>query len=316
MNVNMIKTYGAALICLAALSFCACGDHEKIPKVRLKAAFGQDVSGTGGGVDEELPLKISIAAILSPKLSFTTYSELARYLEKRLNLPVQILFEKNYAETNDALKNSESDIGFVCTGGYLSAKEEFNPEILAVPVVDGQMVYRSLIVAHKNGPERALGDFRGKVFAYSDEFSLTGRMYIQARLADLKLSSGFFDRTVVTGSHDNSIRAVAENLADAACVNSLVYNVMLGRGDPYAQRVKIIETSPTFGNPPVIARAGLPPALKSRLRTILLNMHRDENGRRVLKAVSIQRFALPTPGLYSSAEKIFMKAAGRTGSRG
>lgn len=303
------------MFCLTALSFCACGDPDKIKEVKLEASSGQGEREAGAGAYKEPSLKVSVAAMLSPKLSFVTYGELARYLGKRLDLPVKLIFKKNYAETNDSLRNSESDVAFICTGGYLAARESFGVDILAVPVVDDKMVYNSLIVARKNGPELDFADLKGKVFAFSDETSLTGKLYVQARLADLKLRSGFFSSTVLTGSHDNSIKAVAENFADAACVNSLVYRVLVARNDVYARKLKILETSPSFGNPPVVARAGLPPDIKRKLRAIFLDMHKDEEGRRVLKAISVERFAASTPGLYSSAEKIFAKAASGTAGR-
>lgn len=309
----MVKTYRAFVVLsvlLTAASFCGCKDSDEIKKVELRAEAGS--AEAGGGASEEVPLRICVASILSPEFSFNTYGELARYLGKRLDFPVKVVFKKNYTAANDSLKNSESDVAFLCTGGYLAARETFRPEVLAVPVVGGKMVYNSLIVARKNGPERGLGDLKGKVFAFSDVFSLTGRMYIQARLFDLKQTSGFFSGTVFTGSHDNSIKAVAENFADGACVNSLVYRVLLGRGDQYAAKLKVLETSPPFGNPPVVARAGLPPDLKRKLRAVFLDMNKDEEGRRVLKAISIERFSAPSPGLYSSAEKLFAKAAAGT----
>lgn len=305
----------AALFCLTALSFCACGDPDKIKEMKLEASSRQGERETGAGVYKEPALRVSVAAMLSPKLSFITYGELAQYLGKRLNLPVKLVFKKNYAETNDSLKNSETDLAFVCTGGYLAAKEAFGLDILAVPVVDKSMVYNSLIVVRSNGAEHGLSDLKGKVFAFSDEASLTGKLYVEARLVDLKSTSGFFSSTVLTGSHDNSIKAVAENFADAACVNSLVYKVLLGRGDIYAKKLKILETSPSFGNPPVVARTGLSADIKSKLRAIFLDMHKDEEGRRVLKAISVDRFSAPAPGLYSSAEKILAKAAHEAAGR-
>ena len=311
-KMKACRTLAVPLIFLTALPFCACEDPGKIKKVQLRAATGPGESETGAGKNGAPSLKISVAAMLSPKLSFATYDELARYLEKRLNFPVKIVFEKNYTETNNSLKNSRSDIAFVCTGGYLAARETFRPEILAVPVVNGKMVYNSLIVARKTSPELGLGELKGKVFAFSDEASLTGRLYVQARLVDLKQTSGFFGGTVFTGSHDNSIKAVAENIADAACVNSLVYQILLGRNDQYANKLRILETSPPFGNPPVVARAGLPADLKNKLRAVFLDMHRNEEGRRVLKTISVESFSAPAPGLYSSAEELLKKtAAGR-----
>lgn len=295
------------------LSLCACGDTDARRAVTLGVAPGGASGGGGPANQKEAALRISVAAMLSPKLSFLAYGELTRYLEKRLGLPVKLVFKKNYAETNDSLRHAESDVAFVCTGGYLAARQSFGLDILAVPVVDGKMEYRSLIVARADSRERGLADLKGKAFAFSDEASLTGKLYVQARLADLNLSSGYFGSTVFTGSHDNSIRAVAEKFADAACVNSLVYRVMLAGGDPAAKKLRVLETSPAFGNPPVVARAGLSPELKVKLRRIFLEMHKDEEGRRVLRAISAERFAPPTAGLYSSAEAVMAKAGAKGG---
>lgn len=288
---------------LAALPLCACRDSDQIKKVKLRAASGPEEAGAG--VYEEPPLRISIAAMLSPKSSLVTYGELAQYIGKRLNSPVKVVFTKKYAETNESLRNSGSDIAFICTGAYLAARKEFPLDIIAVPVVYGETVYNSVIVAAKSSPARSFRDLKGKTFAFTDEFSLTGHLYIQARLAELKLTSSFFSGTIFTGSHDNSIKTVAEGFSDAASVDNLVYQALLRRGDFHAKQLRIIEKSPPFGIPPVVARHGLEAGLKARVRAILLAMHKDEEGARILKTISIERFVAPAPGLYSNAEKVY-----------
>lgn len=291
------------LILLAALPFCACGDSDQIKKVKLRAASNPEEAGAG--VSGDTPLRISIAAMLSPKSSLMTYGELAQYIGKRLNSPVKVVFTKKYAETNDSLRNSGSDIAFICTGAYLAARKEFPLDIIAVPVVYGETVYNSVIIAAKSSPARSFSDLKGKRFAFTDEFSLTGHLYVQARLAELKQTSSFFSGTVFTGSHDNSIKIVAEGFSDAASVDDLVYQALLRRGDFHAKQLKIIERSPSFGIPPVVARHGLEAGIKARVRAILLAMHKNEEGARILKTISIERFVAPAPGLYSYAEKVY-----------
>lgn len=291
------------LVLTAVLPFCACKDPDQIKKVKLQAAAGP--GETGAEPHEASPLRISVAAMLSPKSSLVTYGELAQYVGKRLNSPVKVIFTKKYAETNDSLRNSESDIAFICTGAYLAAREKFPLDIIAVPVVYGETVYNSVIIAAKNNPARSFGDLKGRTFAFTDEFSLTGHLYIQARLEELKQTSSFFSGTVFTGSHDNSIKAVAEGFSNAASVDNLVYQALLRRGDFHAKQLKVIEKSPPFGIPPVVARHGLEAGLKARVRAILLAMHKDEAGARILKTISIERFVAPAPGLYSYAEKVY-----------
>lgn len=308
----MAKISGPSLIplvLLATLSFCACGDSDQVKKVKLRAPSGPEE--TGAGVSEDTPLRISVAAMLSPKSSLVTYGELAQYIGKRLNSPVKVVFTKKYAETNDSLRNSGSDVAFICTGAYLAAREEFPLDIIAVPVVAGETVYNSVIVTAKSSPARSFMDLKGKSFAFTDEFSLTGHLYIQARLAELKQTSSFFSGTVFTGSHDNSIKTVAEGFSDAASVDNLVYQALLLRGDFHAKQLKIIERSPPFGIPPVVARHDLEAGLKARLRAILLAMHKDEAGARILKTLSIERFVAPAPGLYDYAEKVYKDSGKR-----
>ncbi len=308
--LNIYLARGIALIAFCALTLCSCGDSDAVKKVELRAV-DERASAEREAAPAASVLRISVAAIFSPRFSFGNYEDLARYLEARLGGRVEVSFEKTYAETNERLKDSESDLAFVCTGGYLSARHDFPVEVLAVPVVEGRTVYNSLIVVRKDGGIRRLEDLKGKVLAFSDELSLTGFMYIQTRLAEKGLATGFLGGKLRTGGHDKSMRAVAEGFADVASVNSLVYSRLLTGGDPYVRKLSVLETSPAFANPPLIAREGLSPALKSKVRAVLFGMRSDPDGRHILEKLGVQRFVAPQAGLYSSAEELLKKAARR-----
>ncbi len=296
------------ILLAATLLFSACKDSGEAKKIKLRAAVTSGTSEAGAVDANSAPLRISVAAMLSPEASFVMYKELAEYIGKRLDRPVKIIFKKTYAETNDSLKNSESDMAFICTGAYIAAKNVFPLDIIAVPVVNGKMTYNSVIVVPKNSPVHALSDLKGKTFAFTDEFSLTGNLYVKVKLSELgQNSSGFFGETFFTGSHDNSIKAVSQGFADAACVDSLIYEALLKAGDLYAKRLRIIEKSPPFGIPPLVARVGLSSGIKDKLRIILLGMHKNKEGTRILRALSVEWFAVPPPGLYSYAEKVLGK---------
>src|SRR5574341_1426568 len=107
-----------------------------------------------------------------------------------------------------------------------------------------------------------------------------------------------------TYSHDNSIIAVAEGLADAAAVNSLVYEYMKETKPEIISKTRIIEVSPPFGNPPVVVPRNIDPFLERRLRDIFLNMDKDEEGRKILSAIRIDRFVNISDNAYDSVREM------------
>jgi len=72
----------------------------------------------------------------------------------------------------------------------------------------------------------------------------------------------------------------------------------------YARELKVIEKSQPFGIPPVVMRKGLKEDKKKKLLNILLNMHRDLEGSKILKKLSIDRFIYPSDEIYSYTEKM------------
>lgn len=106
---------------------------------------------------------------------------------------------------------------------------------------------------------------------------------------------GFFSEVVFTGGHDRSIRAVADGVADGAAVDSLVLETVLEEEPGIVERVRVVHTSPAFGNPPVVVHPAMDPALRGRLRDVLLSLHKSEEGPGALRELDIERFVQPDP---------------------
>ncbi|MHC4600021.1 MAG: PhnD/SsuA/transferrin family substrate-binding protein, partial [Planctomycetota bacterium] len=104
--------------------------------------------------------------------------------------------------------------------------------------------------------------------------------------------------------HQASIRAVAQGTVDAAAVDSLVFDHMVSKTPSLGEALRVIHTSPPFGNPPLVTKPGLPAEKTRLLVKTLLEMDRDAEGRRVLESIGVEKFVIPPPGLYDSARKI------------
>ena len=246
-------------------------------------------------------IRMAVAPVLSPVPTFGLYQELADYLADKLGRPVELIQGKTYQEINDLVKSGEAPLAIVCTNPYLQGREDFGMEALVVPVVGGGPYYYSLLIVRDDLDVTSLQDLRGRSFAFSDPLSNTGRLVPLYQLALMDESPDtFFNRTVFTYAHDNSIRAVADGIVDAAAVDNLVYEYLVATEPQVVSKVKIIDRWGPFGINPVVVNPLLDRDLKETLREVFLDMHRDSRGQALLEQLMVERFVVPEDGLYDS----------------
>lgn len=261
---------------------------------------------------EVLPLRIAIAAVISPEGTAEGYAPLLAYLEEELGRPVEVEQRRTYAEANNLVETGDVDLAFVCTSAYIAGREDFGMQLLLAPVVHGETFYRSQLIVPAEGTAASIADLRGKVFAFTDPVSFTGRVYPTYLLQEInETPTDFFQRTFFTYSHDDAIRAVANGLADGAAVDSLVLDFALARDSDLGEKIKIIHTSPAFGIPPVVVGPNIRPQLRVELEAIFLNMHKNPEGIDALGALDIDRFTLVSAVLYDLVEEITASVASK-----
>ncbi len=244
--------------------------------------------------------KVAIAAILSPRGTVDSYQPLLKYLKQRLDRPVQLVQRRTYGEINDLIARNAVDMAFICTGAYLDSLPKKQMTLLAVPQIGNKLTYNALIIVPAHVPIRSFADLKGHVFAFTDPLSNTGYLYPMSLLvAHGRKPETFFRRTMFTYSHDHSISAVAENVADGASVDSLVYAYAVKRDPSIGKKTRVILRSEDFGMPPVVASARADKMEVNTIRQILLSMDRDNKGRRVLQQLGIDKFIFPENNLYT-----------------
>lgn len=254
---------------------------------------------------EAVPLRVAIAAVISPKGTLESYSPLLDYLEAKLNRPVELIQRRTYLEINDLIEHGEVDLAFVCTSAYIQGHDTFGMELLAAPQVDGKTTYNSLLIVPTDSDAQSMSDLRGKVFAFTDPISLSGRVYPTYLVQQLGFTpEEFFARIFFTYSHDEAIRAVASGLADGAAVDSLVFAFALDRDPSLKDKVRVIHTSPDFGIPPVVISPLIRPQVKVELQALLLGMADDPRAREALSVIGIERFVLIEDSAYDGVRAL------------
>ncbi len=248
---------------------------------------------------EGTQLKVAVAAMVSPKETFSYYRQLLSYIGARLGREVHLIQRKTYGEINELLAIGQIDLAFICSGPYVAGRDEGGFELLVTPEVQGTPFYRAYLIVNKNGPFHNLQDLKGRVFAFTDPESNTGKLVPAYWLAQMGTDpETFFKKTIYTYSHDNSILAVNRGLVDGASVDGLIWEYYNHRNPALTSVTRIIKKSDPYGNPPLVASTHLSPKLKQRAQDLLFSMHLDPDGQKILEELRISKFVAPREEWY------------------
>jgi phosphonate transport system substrate-binding protein len=240
---------------------------------------------------EPVPLKVAVGAMISPKETFIYYRQLLGYIGERLGREVEFVQRKTYGEVNELLGDGQIDLAFICSGPYALRQGRYGFVRLATPQVQGSPFYHSYLIVNKNAPSKKLDDLRGRVFAFTDPDSNTGKLVPAYWLAEMgERPETFFGKTIYTHGHDNSILAVARNLVDGAAVDGLIWQYYDQKGTTFTSDTLVLKKSEPYGIPPVVASRSLAPDIREKIREVLLSMHLDPSGHRILEGIMINRF--------------------------
>lgn len=287
---------------LALVGLVACSDQEEAMQVDFREGSIVPIVQTDDNPDA---LKIVVGAMITPEEGFAHYQRLLDYIGKKMNRPVEFIAQTSYREANELLAGAKVTAAFVCGKPYVDGHDNFGLEILAAPQVKGKTVYYSNLIVHKESAYEGLKDLKGKVFAFADPMSNSGWLVPTYELAKMgETADSFFERYIYTYGHDKSIKSVAQKVADAAAVDSLIYNYQLAHNPKYAAQTRVIGTSLPFGIPPVVVPKELDPALKTAMREILITAHQDKQGFEILQAMAIDKFVLIDDSAYDGIREM------------
>lgn len=255
---------------------------------------------------DDLPeLRVVIASRYSPSAGAVYYNDLIKYLGERLGMKIKVVTRPTYQEAMKLIENGEADIGFIGAGSYAVLREKVPIEVIGAPEMYGKAQYRSYIIVPRDSAVESLDELKSKSFAFTDPLSLTGAFYPSQRTLELGDDpEKFFSKIFYTHSADKSISAAAYGLVDGAAVDGLIWESLQQTAPEFIIRTRVIERSPWFGIPPIVARPGLDPALILKIRSALMGMRDDLQGAVVLNQMRIDRFITPSPDWYDGVASV------------
>jgi len=257
------------------------------------------------GQAAQRPIRIGVVSMITPVDTVEYYQDIIDYISEKIGQPVEMQYRKTYDEMDRMLEQGDVDAAFICGAPYIEDKRKFGAELLVAPQVDGSPFYRSFIIVHRDSDIQSFDELQGRSFAFTAPKSNSGRLYpayLLARRGDR--IEDFFEKYIYSYSHNKSVELVAKKEVDGAAVESLIYEYMQEKKSPYVQQTRIIDQSQYFGSPPLVASPKTATFIKKKIIEILVNMHQDPKGKRILNNVLIEKFVQAKDINYDSVREM------------
>ena len=190
-----------------------------------------------------------------------------------LNFDIKV--GQSYGAVMEAICAKQTEIAFFGPASYIPVRDKGCAKLLAVAVHKGESVYYSGLFARADAPYKNAKDTKGARLALGDVNSTSSFVYPVAMLMDAGVNpSRDMKQVVITGSHANSLKAVAEGKADlsGASFDSFEKAVKQGAIDP--KKVRVLAKSDPIPQPPLAMSTALPEATQKKLKDAFNNVHK------------------------------------------
>lgn len=234
---------------------------------------------------------------------------LGDFLSNKIGTRVEFTILSRYGNVIDHFHSQKMDGAFFgsFTGALAIRKLGVIP--LARPVnPDGDSTYRGYLFVRKDSGIKDISDMKNKRMVYVDKTTSAGYLFPLAYLKENGITDTgrFFSTTFFSGSHDAAISAVLNRKADVGAAKHSIYEQMK-RSNPRVEReLTILATSASVPSNGLCVRKDLDEKLKMKLKAVLLNLHRDPEGRLLLQQFGALKFV---ETLSSDYQPVFTMAA-------
>ncbi|MHB1100019.1 MAG: phosphate/phosphite/phosphonate ABC transporter substrate-binding protein [Burkholderiales bacterium] len=229
----------------------------------------------------------------------------ARFLSEKTGYPMHVVYASSYTQLSNMLRDHPDSVGWACGAPFVEDHKAYGEQLVAVPLFQGKPLYHSLIIAKKGRSEKHLADFRGEVLAYSDIRSNSGYVSPAYALHQEHIDiSKYFRLLIDAGSHEQSIEAVLNGLADVAAVDEYIW-VQYAKAHPDAVgKLQVLERMGPYPFTPIVAGTGVDTATMKRFENALTGMKADGRGNVLLGNFGLDGFVLEPVKFYMPIEKM------------
>ena len=229
------------------------------------------------------------------------YKYITDHLSKKMEMNVTVEIMANYGEISVAFQEGRADAGFFGSFSYVLTHAKAGIEPIARPVwLNGNSTYRGYIFVRKDSGIETVKDMKNKSLVLVDRATTAGyifqRYYFKySGIANLE---DYFSRISFARSHDAAAWAVYTGEADIGGAKNHIFHSLQEEYPDFKEQMVILAESPEVPSNGLAVRKDLNPAIKLRLKTLLLALHETTEGQEILKNFRALKFVETTNNDY------------------
>ncbi len=221
------------------------------------------------------------------------FKPLGKYLSEQTGTNIKFSVLTRYGNLIENFQQHHLDGAFFGSFTGALAIQKLGIVPIARPVnLNGKSTYSGMIFVRKDSGIKTVQDMRGKRFAFVERATSAGYIFPLAYLADhgVKNVTEFMGETFFTGSHDAAMYAVLQRKAGVGAAKDSVYEWVASRDPAINRDLQVLARSEEFPSNGLGLRKDMDPALVARLKTVLLHLHENPQGLKVLETLRAKRF--------------------------
>lgn len=252
-----MRKYAAIAVIFAFLSGCTTGKASKQDFNTLKFAYNVNSDDVDAS---KRRLKM-----------------LHTYLEKALQVKVEMIMGTSYSSTVEAMRAKRIDAGTMGPMAYLLASQKAGAEAIAMPGTKsgGPGTYESAIVVRKDSPIKTLDELLEHAekysFSFVDPASTSGHLIPRAYLEIKNFNpEKRFRKLHFTNDHLTAAYTVLGGKVDAGAMMPNIIRIMETKGKIKKGDLRFLWISNKIPQSPVTVRKDLPQDIKDRIRAAFI----------------------------------------------
>ena len=264
-----------------------------------------------GAAGAQTVLRVSAIPDEAPTELQRKFKPLGDYLKRETGAEVQFTPVTDYAAVVEGLATNKIDLAWL--GGFTFVQAKLRTQGQAVPIVQRaeDEKFTSKFIVPAASPVQSLGDLKGRTFAFGSPSSTSGHLMPRYFLMKEGIRPDTdFKAVAFSGAHDATVAFVASGRAEAGVLNASVWDKLVESGNPNADKVRVLATTPPYYDYNWTVRPGLDPALAKKLAEAFLKLDPANPEHKEIMALQRASRFIPTKVSNYDGIEAAAKAAG------
>ncbi len=224
------------------------------------------------------------------------YDPLAKYISSKIGMKIELKVLPRYGNIINNFVSENMDGAFFGSFTYALAHSKLGLEVIARPEgTEGISTYHGLLFARKDSGIRNIKDMAGKRLAFVDKATTAGYLLPLAYFKKHGIDNyrNYLKETYFAGTHEDVINDVLDRKTDIGAAKNTVFYRLAEQDKRILNDLIIFERSPEVPENGLAMRKDIDISVRTKMKEILLDMHNDPDGKKVLKDFGASRF-VPT----------------------